>query len=94
ADQFGLALSLQCEGDAFRSAARFSKGAESVAAYQRSRDLYQESLGILRSLQNSDRLSAAGKALLFTVGNDLADNGERLRSSTLPANSVMPGGAR
>lgn len=84
AEQLGLAFSLRSEGGAFRSAARFSTGSESVAAYQRSRALYQESFEILQSFRNSDRLSGAGKALMFTLANDLADNAERLRSSTLP----------
>jgi serine/threonine protein kinase/tetratricopeptide (TPR) repeat protein len=79
ADRLRLAQSLRSEGDAFRAAARCSKGAESISGYHHSRDSYVEALKILTSLKQSGQLPIAGKAGLITVTNNLADAEERLR---------------
>ncbi len=79
ANRLGLAGSLRSQGDAFRTAARCSKGAASTSSYQRSRDDYLEALGILTSLKRSGQLSTAGEADFMTLMNDLTDTRERLQ---------------
>jgi hypothetical protein len=79
ANRLGLAQSLRSEGDAFRAAARCSKGPESISAYQHSRDCYAEALGILTSLKQSGALLSADNGGFITLTNNLADADERLR---------------
>jgi tetratricopeptide (TPR) repeat protein len=79
ANRLALANSLRLEGDARRAAAHCSKGAESISAYQHSRDSYVEALKILTSLKESGQLPGAGQASLIRLTNHLADAGDRLR---------------
>jgi len=67
------ARSLISQGDAFRAAARCSKGAESASDWQRRRDSYSEALEILTSLNQSRQLNAEGNAALVAVTNSLAE---------------------
>jgi len=77
ANRLAFARSLLSDGDAFRAAARSSRGAAPEDAYRRSRDCYLKSIEILRSLENSSQLPSGGKATLATLTNHLADNDQR-----------------
>lgn len=78
ANRLGLAHSLRSQGDAFRAAARCSRGAESTSAYQHSRDDYEEALQILTSLKQSGLLPIPEEIDLMRLTNDLTDARERL----------------
>lgn len=72
-----LARSLISQGDAFRAAARCSKGAESASDWQSQHNSYSEALEILTSLNQSRQLNAEGNAALISVTNYLAEEPAR-----------------
>jgi hypothetical protein len=78
AHRLALARSLRSAGDAFREAAHSASGSESLDAYGRSQECYQEALRILDGLEQSGSLPAAESAALVSVTNHLAGAGERL----------------
>lgn len=81
ANRLGLAQCLRSQGDAYRAAARGSRGAESVSAYQRSRNCFLEAQSILTALQQSGQLPGPVQADLILCVNNLADANERLRAA-------------